>query len=199
MEAALASLGVDEETLLIIISDHGEEFLEHGRLGHRFTLYQELLHVPFVIRLPGRARAGTVIDTPVSILDLVPTVLDLIGEPIPDGLSGVSLKPLIEGGTIPPRPLYAEVKNRTGETKSITEYPWKLIFTIEDDVVELYDLDADPGELNDLSDSEPDRVTEMRTRLEAWFEDAEPRWDTEQAPPLSEEEMKRLQEMGYIQ
>ncbi|MCP4679041.1 MAG: sulfatase-like hydrolase/transferase [Deltaproteobacteria bacterium] len=199
MKEALEKLGVDDNTLLIFTADHGEEIFDHGRLGHRHSVYQELIHIPLIIRLPGKKAAGTVIDTPVSIIDILPTLLDLLDLPIPEHLSGVSLKPLIEGEKIPARPFYCEVKNRVGETRCLVEFPWKVIYHFYNKVTELYNLETDPKEKVDLSAEEPGRADAMRQRLIDWTENTKPRWRATKLKPLSRQELRQLRQMGYIQ
>lgn len=96
----LEELGVSDTTAVIITADHGDEFFEHGNKGHGRTLYREVVHVPLVIRAPG-VPAGTIIDTPASLVDIMPTVLDLVGAPVPQGVDGVSFLPALFGGGIP--------------------------------------------------------------------------------------------------
>ncbi len=196
---ALEKLGVDDNTLLIFTADHGEEFFDHGRLGHRHSVYQELIHIPLIIRLPGKRAAGTVIDTPVSILDILPTMLDLLNLPIPEHLSGVSLKPLIEGVKTKARPLYCEVKNRVGESRCLVEFPWKVIYHFYNKATELYNLETDPKEKVDLSAKEPGRAEAMRERLIDWTDSTKPRWQATKLKPLSKQELRQLRQMGYIQ
>ncbi|MCP4679040.1 MAG: sulfatase-like hydrolase/transferase [Deltaproteobacteria bacterium] len=200
MEVALKALGVDDQTLLIVTSDHGEELFDHGELGHRknSSLYQELIRVPLIIYLPGGRAAGTVIDTPVSVIDIYPTVLDLLDQPIPDNLSGRSLRPLFEGKDLKKRPIFAEVSGRMGEARAIIEYPWKYIHNYTTQRGELYHLEQDPGEKDNRTDLEKARVKEMFDRLEKWKQSMAPRWKIEQTAPLSLPEINRLKQMGYL-
>ncbi len=92
----LGEAGLYESTAVIITADHGDEFFEHGFKGHRRTLYREVTQVPLVIRAPG-ARAGTVVDVPVSLVDVMPTVLELAGQQVPAGVEGISLVPWLFG------------------------------------------------------------------------------------------------------
>ncbi|MEX1024145.1 MAG: sulfatase [Planctomycetota bacterium] len=91
----LDALGLAESTLVIVTSDHGDEFFEHGSLGHRNTLFEEITQVPLIVRWPGRVAAGTRIAPLASTVDLVPTVLDWLR--LADDTSGTSLVPLLEG------------------------------------------------------------------------------------------------------
>jgi arylsulfatase A-like enzyme len=195
-----AGLGLDKNAIIVYVVDHGEEFFEHGDFGHRAGthLYQELLHIPMVIVLPDRTGAGKVIDTPVSLVDVMPTLLDLIGAPIPQGLSGQSLAPLIRGGALAPRPLFSEVVRNGVTARAIVEHPWKYIWDFGARKGELYDLAADPAEKNDLSGAQPQRAEQMRERLLKWAQAARPRWRLGPSTTLAPEEIERLKAMGYL-
>ncbi len=199
MSQALASLGVDDQTMIIVTADHGEELFDHGWCGHRHTLYQELTHVPLIIRLPGKERAGTVIHAPVSLVDVFPTVLDLLDLSMPKGLSGVSLKPLIEGKTVSKRPLYIEVDNRRVQLRALVEYPWKYIYNLTEKTGELFNLKRDPGEKNDLAKQNAGRGKTMRRRLLRLTEQIKPRWVSQGTESLTPNEIKQLKKMGYLQ
>ncbi|MEZ4649981.1 MAG: sulfatase [Candidatus Eisenbacteria bacterium] len=93
----LDELGVGDETLVVFVADHGEEFLDHGRLGHAHTLYDELLRVPLIIRLPGGEHGGQVIAEPTSTIHVYPTILDLLGLEPSDGVQGQSWAGRIRG------------------------------------------------------------------------------------------------------
>jgi arylsulfatase A-like enzyme len=201
MQEALETLGVDDRTILVVTSDHGEELFEHGRHGHRNNdrLYQELLHVPLLFVLPGGWGAGRVIDTPVSLVDVTPTILALLGLEVPADLSGRSLLPLMEGRPFPDRPLYAEVASEDGVKRCIIEYPWKYIHDFGSGHGELYDLDADPGETRDLVDLEPARAAALRETLLTWYKGTTARWKVGPPPELSQEDFIRLKLLGYIE
>ncbi len=199
MREALLELGMDDQTLIVVTSDHGEELLDHGWYGHRQSLFQELVHVPLVIRLPGKIKAGTVIDTPVSLVDLYPTLLDLLGIPIPDNLSGVSLVPLIEGKEIQSRDLYLEVDGQQGQMRGLVQYPWKLIHNLSDSSDLLFNLEKDPKERKDLSAGQPARVEKMRQILLTWVKQSKVRWNDNRIKRLSRREIKQLRKMGYVQ
>ncbi|MBW2260700.1 MAG: sulfatase [Deltaproteobacteria bacterium] len=201
MEEALTELGVDDRTILVVTSDHGEELFDHGGHGHRMNdrLYEELIHVPLLFVLPGGWGAGTVVDTPVSLVDIVPTLLDLLGLEVPADLSGLSLLPLMQGQSLPERPLYAEVASQSGVKRCIIEYPWKYIHDFGSVEGELYDLEADPAESRDLVDLEPERAAALREKLLAWYKGARVRWQVGEPPELSQEDFIRLKLLGYIE
>lgn len=153
---AIEELGIDDHTAIIVTADHGDEFFEHGNKGHHKTLYREVLQVPLVMRIPGMA-AGQVIDSPVSLVDVMPTVLELAGAPLPPGMDGVSLAPLIRGqpmGT--PRGVYAWLCNpRLGRDCEAMQHTatGTLIHRFQPMAMEFYGPD-DPSERRDLSRSD---------------------------------------------
>ncbi len=96
----LDALGVADETLVVAVADHGDEFFEHGGIGHRRTLYEEVLRVPLILRLPGRLPAGARSATPVSVADVAPTALALLGLDAGE-VGGFSLLPVLDGAARP--------------------------------------------------------------------------------------------------
>jgi arylsulfatase A-like enzyme len=135
-------------TLLVVSADHGEAFGEHGSRTHGTTLYDETLRVPLMIRLPDR-RARRV-DARVGLIDVGPTLLDLMGVNTPGHFMGQSLVPFLRGESAElTRPLFAETRLMQAY---ITPSGLKLIFDSRRDRVELYDLKSDPGELQNLAD-----------------------------------------------
>jgi arylsulfatase A-like enzyme len=148
----------------VITSDHGEEFGEHGGQFHGTTLYEEVTHVPLLIRAPGlQARE---IDSEVSLVDLVPTLLDVLRIGAPPGLSGRSLGPALSGhpltGSAPP--VFSEA-SQLASKKMVLLGGWKLIHDTEHDTWELYDLTADPGERRNLYHAAPGKAASLRRFL----------------------------------
>lgn len=95
--ARLAQLGQESRTLVVVVSDHGDEFFEHGGIGHRRNLYEELTRIPLLLRLPGKLPAGGVVNGRVSLTDVYPTVLDLLDLPSPLPVTGRTMVPLVRG------------------------------------------------------------------------------------------------------
>ncbi|MCP3696034.1 MAG: sulfatase-like hydrolase/transferase, partial [Planctomycetaceae bacterium] len=132
--AAFDKLGLTDKTLFVLTSDHGTEFYEHRRFDHGFTLYDELIHVPLVIKLPGQAK-GQVIADRISSIDVMPTVLDLLDIPVPTKaqkqLRGTSLTPTMQGERAR-RIVFSETDYRdyTFKRAIITPDNWKLIYTL---------------------------------------------------------------------
>jgi arylsulfatase A-like enzyme len=165
---AFEKLGVSDRTLFVLTSDHGTEVYEHRRMDHGFTLYDEQLHVPLIVKLPGRSEERR-IDHRVSSVDVMPTILELLdvdAAGVKEQFRGTSLVPAIHG-TPPNRDCFSETDYReyTFKRSIISPDGWKLIATMESKRRELFDLNTDPGELNDVSGRHPERVRELEARL----------------------------------
>jgi arylsulfatase A-like enzyme len=173
---ALAERGLWDDLLVVLTSDHGEELFDHGGFAHRYSLYREVLHVPLFVKLPGQREARTVRE-PVSIVDLVATLHELLGLAVPPG-DGASLAPLLggRGAAVPEalrdRPFIGQASNRKRFVgSSIRQGDEQLIVTTRswdgrENEVELFDLQRDPLQQRDLSAARPDRVQALRDRLE---------------------------------
>lgn len=162
---ALEANGQAQATVVVLFSDHGEEFKDHGRLGHGLTLHGEMLHVPMALRIPG--QAGQRLKQVVSTVDLMPTLLELCELPVPSGLEGRSLLPLLQGTETQPRLAFAEAGMR-GRTRleSIQEGKFKWIQEHGTSAGRLFDVQADPGELQDLSAEHPELVERLAAALD---------------------------------
>jgi Flp pilus assembly protein TadD len=193
---ALVSLGLEDGTLVAVTSDHGELLGEHGELTHGFFLYESALRIPLLIRCPG-GPAGRRVTAPARIVDVAPTLVDLMGlDPIA-GSEGKSLLPLIRGEA--PREetlLYAEtflprLHYGWSELRSLTRGNEKLIWAPRP---ELYDLAADPGETKNLVAERAARARELEAMLREIVarENAAPLPDTP-----DEETRRRLRSLGY--
>ena len=112
--ATVKRLGLADRTIIVLLADHGEEFGEHGGLGHGRTLYREVLHVPLLVWAPGLVAPGR-ITSPVTLLDVAPTLLDVLGIPTDKGYDGTSLSPLLRSrretktATSRDRPIFGEI------------------------------------------------------------------------------------------
>ena len=168
-------LGLADKTVFVLTSDHGTELYEHRRFDHGFTLYDEMLRVPLIVKTPG-PPLGRVVGDRVSSIDVMPTILDLLEIDVPDAvrrqMRGASLEPAMRGVPVR-RDSFAETDYReyTFKRSIITPDGWKLVCTMESGVRELFDLAADPGETRNLCAAEPERAEELRRRLFRQFRD----------------------------
>ncbi len=153
--AAVAATPRGNDTLVVIAGDHGESFWERGFSGHGNDLHDGELKVPLILRVPkgcGLKAVGGVVKGQVGGLDVAPTVLDLVGVPVPDSWEGRSLRRAMETGASDGRPVVSETRVRDGLwQRSVRTDRWKVI-AIDDfeRPVEVYDLTADPGETSNL-------------------------------------------------
>ncbi|MFA6563086.1 MAG: sulfatase-like hydrolase/transferase [Verrucomicrobiia bacterium] len=162
----LDELGLAEKTLVIFTTDHGDMVGAHGCIGKSIAgFYDDLVRIPFLMRLPGVIKPGTVVRQPVSQIDVMPTILDYIGQSIPERLHGQSLRPLIEGRDVPWRD-YAFCQ-RADHQRMIRIDHYKYVFGPKPKMVALYDLQADPDENKNLADApqHANLVRQMHRRL----------------------------------
>lgn len=153
-----------DSTVVVITGDHGEEFRDHGGLYHGTTLYEELIHVPLYWWIPG--VRGRVIEVPVSLIDLAPTVVDDFGLDVDRRFHGRSLGPLMAGRPWIGHPVFAYNSSYTRENHQQYALILGRLKLIEDEkrqTLELYDLVDDPDERRNLSDERPDETVQMRT------------------------------------
>jgi arylsulfatase A-like enzyme len=165
----LKTMGLYEKSVIIIVSDHGDEFMEHGGIDHGATLYQEQLHVVSMIRFPGYGRRQNV-TAPVRTIDMFPTVFDALGIEGPARVDGVSLLPLLRGEDLK-LDVYAESDYRLFvHQRMVRQGPHKLILDMLDGGRELYNLSDDPSESKDISSQDPRRTYEMEQNLRRWMD-----------------------------
>jgi arylsulfatase A-like enzyme len=154
-------------TIVIVAADHGEEFDEHGGRYHGSTLYEEQLHVPLVVSIPG-VPAGVVRDQ-VELIDVTPTVLNLLDIPVPARMRGTDLGPWLATPPAPASrlpPAFAEVEDR----RMVVWRDEKLICDLHWGFCAYYDLAADPGEKHNLAEERPERAAVMRGLLDHWLD-----------------------------
>ena len=207
--AYLESSGRMDDTVVLIVSDHGEEFFERRHWGHfEANLYDEIVRVPFILYLPDHLRAsfpaGRAIQRQVRLLDIMPTVMELSETPGPPGLEGESLTPLWNGHqeayaagyaiSEKWRPEWQIVAVRTNEFK----YIWD---SKHPDRPELYDLIGDPAELINLIDAHPRQARRSEQIVKAHLERfaAESPQELAAEPELDEKLMRRLRSLGYVE
>jgi arylsulfatase A-like enzyme len=191
-----------ENTLVFITSDHGEEFFDHGDFLHGRTLYQELVHVPLLVLGPGLPE-GLRVREPVSLVDLVPTILALLGLPEPDAIEGEDLSAQCRGsgGASPDRALFYEADAwfhniHEDFRRAIRKGRYKLHFNHRERSSELYDLPRDPGEHENLVSEKPGVAAELRAELNAFMTESR---EPQRLPPPSDEALEQLRQLGYAE
>jgi len=195
-------------TVTWFLSDHGEEFKDHGHTGHGFSLYQELTGVLNLVHAPGLGVPAQRVEAPVSLADVLPTLLEWAGAEPLEGGDGRSLLPWLRGQAdagldhdFRQRILFAHRQERGGERElgAAVFSGWKLLHEKDTDQWSLYDLGQDPDETDDLYRPDHPLVQELGPRLERFLA----------TPPvasnptsvnikLTPEELARLKELGYI-
>jgi len=193
-----------DNSLIIIVSDHGEEFLEHLRWGHGQSLYQELIHVPLLLKFPkGAAISPQVIGSPVNTIDITPTILDFLGRSdLATEMQGRSLLPLIrgekEGGT---QLIFSEVNDSYYDVIAYTTIEDSLKFIISHpengvEEFELYNIVKDPGEKNNLW-RESEEALGMKERCENFINHLQA-GELREKSKFDPQTLKRLKAMGYL-
>lgn len=216
----LRSSGVLDNTLVIVTADHGEQMGEGGYLGHHFSLREALIHVPLIIRYPKWFPAGSRVANRVQTLDILPTILNLLGVQAPEireALQGESLYPLPLNGE---RGIVAEEMKSLLEMKFVNAFQpsfdtdqvyghrlkayvedgYKYVFR-DDGKEEVFDIEEDSQEVQSVLEEHPDVVKRLRKRLQQWMASFEPfeikEEDYRFQPDKATEE--RLRSLGYIQ
>jgi len=224
----LRSLGIAEDTLIAVVTDHGEELHEHGRMGHAMQAYGEIANVAMMLHRPGSVPAGVRVEDTTRSIDLMPTLLNLSGLPVPEAAQGRSTLPLVAAYRDASgeearaaaaelgwetRPAVTEEHKRDHTNAYQTEYDdesyaivfegWKLIHnvqTMHKAEYELYDHANDPLDAKDVADANPEMVEKLNSELGYWRREV-----TDAALPkdssegMSSEELEKLRSLGYIQ
>jgi arylsulfatase A-like enzyme len=196
----LRETGLWERTLLVVAGDHGEGLYEHREKMHANLVYQSTLRAPLIIKPAGAARPG-VVEEPVSLADVAPTILDFAGVDGPE-MEGISLRPAVYGDDLPERSLYFESLAGSlvfgwSQLDGLRRGAWKYVRSSSP---ELFNLDEDPGELNNLYAAESERASEMEDELVAlenvWRQRADTATTT--PTPMDQESLEMLASLGYI-
>ncbi len=191
--AELKQLGIYDQAIILLLSDHGEGLGEHDEMEHGLFLYRETLQVPLLLKLPGSRQGGSSVAAPAQLVDVAPTLLELTGVDVPEGVEGMSLLRLQEDEKAPARRIYAEtfyprIHYGWSELASLIEGRFHYIHGAEP---ELFDLAADPGETRNVLERERRAYAGLRQAIGAY--------DRELAPPsqIDPEAVKKLAALGY--
>lgn len=188
----LRERGLYDEAVIVLLSDHGEGLGDHGEEEHGILLYRESLQVPLIVKLPGQRRAGERVERAVALVDVAPTLYELLEVPAPAGLAGRSLLEPPEPGE--PRAIYAEtvyprIHLGWSELRSMVDGRWQYI---EGPDPELYDLARDPGQRENVLARERREYRRLADRLAAIP------LALEAAREASAEERAKLAALGYL-
>jgi arylsulfatase A-like enzyme len=201
------------DALLVVTSDHGENFWEHGAVfDHGWSTFQTTMRSVGILRLPGERGAGRRIEGPLATIDILPTVLTHLGIPVPEGIDGEAIG-LEAPWPTPQRPVFGQATKPWHEVETdprwtnmnkarcIRQGRHKLVQVPYAQIEALYDLQADPLEQNNLLAAGGSEVqglaAELRRRLEAWAATADP-LPSRFEPSQLEETVKRLKALGYL-
>lgn len=197
--------GWRDNALVVVLADHGEELGDHGQVGHGKNLYRESIHVPFFFLHPAW-RAGRRVSAEVATLELMPTLASLTGLPADPIWRGRSLKPLMDGGSLPRRPLVAELlrlpSHPKGSFRSVLTGNWHLIqrqARAGPPEYELFDWDRDWAEKNNLRGANPDRAGRLERELAAFLEGRVRPGQEKVQVDLDQETLDQLQTLGYVE
>lgn len=216
--AELEHRGLLEKTVVAVTADHGEAFYEHGTFGHRWTLHDEELRIPLLIRYPKAVAAGRRVQESATILDIAPTLLDLAGIPLLPAAEGHSLASRLAPGAPQPPPVTATGllggEPAVGELTfpgsgihdfSLRSASWKVIFDLNSREIQVFDLASDPQEQQPLGrESGPfqlDQLERLYTENSRRLEAAASRLPVPRerdAPPVSRMTLEQLKSLGYI-
>jgi len=147
----LKESGIDEKTIIILTADHGKEFLDHGGYWHGCTLYNELIHVPLIMRFPGMAAQK--IDERISTIDLFPTLTKIYAPETDYDFSGASLWPLLSGKPWNGKPIFSATAFRSDKKYSLIMNDYKLIKSADGSLIGVYNISRDPKEKTKLDDN----------------------------------------------
>jgi arylsulfatase A-like enzyme len=200
---ALEKRGLSEDTMVVVVADHGEEFWDHGSVGHGHSVYEELLHIPMVIRVPGVTQGPSRVTSSAGLVDVMPTVLEALGQSIPEELSGRSLLPEVtgQGADAPP----VAISGFMDGWRTLVVSNLKLIQRTEKRFM-LHDLNTDPHEQAELSAQRPISTRYLRGQLGLALAASEPgeqpapgkKQHREEKTQIDAETEAQLRALGYV-
>ena len=195
---SLRDAGLDRNTLVVIAGDHGEGLGEHNEPTHGYMLYNTTMHVPLLIVWPGRIGEGLRVSEPVSLVDLAPTILDLLGCAADPGFSGRALTPLLKSTDLVDRACWGEAElplrgHGWSPQQMLVAQPWKFVRSARP---ELYNVVDDPRELTNVLDACAGVTQDMGVELDRFNQSM--RAGKAAAAALSDSEREILESLGYV-
>jgi arylsulfatase A-like enzyme len=212
----LDAIGRAGRTLVVITADHGEQFGEHGGQEHTYDVHDEVAHVPLIMRLPGAIPAGRQVAEPVSLADIAPTIVDLLGLPPIPGVDGTSLLPLIAGTAdrLARDGVFTEASSEANlgwvDLTAVRTRSHACIHDARRGTYECFDRRVDPWEEHPLPADDPSPEANDARQTLARFRTANPPPDisppgpdafalpTPPSPDITEERRHQLRELGYV-
>lgn len=168
----LRSTGRLDDTIVFIIADHGEAFMEHGAMDHSNKPYENNTLVPLIVRVPG-AVAGRY-EQPVGLIDVGPTALAFAGLDVPPWYRGIDLVGAVSRGPLPSRTIVSETPRNLIESSfyswALVDWPYKIVWDVRSNTTEIFDLSNDPGEVRSLADRDPALAERLRRTLGEWLD-----------------------------
>ncbi len=198
--ALLRAKGLYENTVIVIMSDHGESLGDHGEKTHGVFLYDSTIHVPLVIRLPGAKFAGKRVKTRVSLVDVAPTILDATLDAVPTVMQGQSLLRIMSAAGAQDRPSFAETEYPQGAfgwsaLKALRTGTFLFIKAPEQ---ELYDVSADPGEKKNLAGTNKATAARLSSQVEDFLKRSSTGASVKDASALDPKDVEKLSSLGYV-
>ena len=189
----LKKIGLYDSSLIILTSDHGELFGEHGLYWHRTPLYEGAIKVPLMIKFPFSKRTGREKQL-ITLQDIYPTILEICQLPIPAGISGKAF-----GNTL--APIVSELYDITlGKHRALFDNDFKYLWYENNPIQELYNLTSDPKETKNLIKKHPDVAEQAGQSLELWEKKHSPKYSIEDKDAKVDKEfVNQLKALGYIQ
>ncbi len=202
---SIRELGIGDRTMVVLTSDHGQSLSEHHYIGHSMELYQEIMHIPLIMNYPGLFQQGLVVEEPVQSIDIMPTILSSLEIEIPASCRGSNLIRLLGPST-----WERDDSNRWAYLETLHARPtrnkliglssgdYKYIRALDGDREELYHMETDPKEMDNLASVDTQRSELMRNQLLSLLEE----WQNESSSieiPMDHQTMEAMKALGYIQ
>jgi arylsulfatase A-like enzyme len=189
-----------ESTLVVVLSDHGEAFDQHKRLGHSWLSYEEYVRIPLILDHPRLPR-GVVVSEPVMSIDVLPTLIELFALDAPDiEPQGRSLLGVLGGEPLAREAVFTSSRRNEAGRQDLAVFDGrhKLLVRLPTRRTWLFDLEDDPGETTDLSEERPEEVERLSTLLEDWWRRQRPLLAEDRTLGLDPDDEEQLRELGYI-